>query len=77
MDECLTVTLKIPISPFTLVCIRVQWNHPDLSGVCPGCEVPDGRLLRNRGGDNAYQEREVKKRFEGTFSGTFSGTFKK
>ena len=49
MDECLTVTLKIPISPFTLVCIRVQWNHPDLSGVCPGCEVPAGRLLRNRG----------------------------
>ena len=30
---------KIPNRSFTIVCIRVQWNHPDLSGCTPrvGC----------------------------------------
>ena len=40
MDECLDSNFSIlPNSPSTIVCIRVQWNHPDLSGCAPrvGC----------------------------------------
>ena len=31
----LIVTLKIPNSSSTIVCIPVQWNHSDLSGCAP------------------------------------------
>ena len=44
----LIVTFTILNSSPTIVCIRVQWNHPDLSGCAPS-GVLAGRLLGNRG----------------------------
>ena len=38
-----------PNSPTRIVCIRVQWNHADLSGCTPRGGVLAGRLLGNVG----------------------------
>jgi len=35
MSSFIALFSEIPNSPSTIVCIRVQWNHPDLSGYAP------------------------------------------
>jgi hypothetical protein len=38
-----------PNRPYTIVCIGVQWNHPDLAGCTPYGGVLAGRLLGKQG----------------------------
>ena len=39
----------------TIVCIRVQWNHSDLSECTPKGGVLAGRLLESSGGIKRFQ----------------------
>jgi len=49
MERFITLTFLAQIRVFRIVCIRVQWNHPELAGVPPGVGLLTGRLLGNWG----------------------------
>ena len=48
MSSFIALVSGVPNRSFRIVCIRVRWNHSNLSGCAPRGGVLAGRLVENR-----------------------------